>query len=106
MISKYAKWLKQNKDQADVPLDLPSYQAYLKKMEEENDKYEALFDPESKDYVDQVIKMDFESEISQEEKDARTKSWIEKVNQDLFLEETMAILHDVIALADVSVIEN
>lgn len=106
LISRYAKWLRQNKEESTVPLDLNGYQAYLQEMEDENDKYHALFEPTTHQYISQVIKMDFDSEITQEEKDARTESWIEKVNQDVYLEETLAILHDVIALADVSGIEN
>lgn len=97
LISSYAKWLKQNKDESIVPLDLESYQAYLTRLDDENDRFNALFEPASHDYIDRVVKMDFESEISQEEKDARTTSWMKKVNQDLDLEESMAILHDVIS---------
>ena len=100
LIKKYASWLKDNKDETSVPLDLTSYQAYLKSLDEEGEKYDALFDSSTADRVGHVVNLEFETDISEEEKEARLESWVQKVNGDIYLDETMAIMNDLIVNAD------
>ena len=102
MIKEYAGWLKDNKDESYVPLDLASYQAYLNKLEKENEKYEALLNSDAKDRVEHVVKLEFDTEISEEENAARLTAWMEKVNKDVHLDETMAIMNDLISNTDSS----
>ena len=96
LIKEYAAWLKDNKDESYVPLDLESYQAYLKDLDKENEKYEALFESNSEERVTHVVQLEFDTEISEEENEARQASWMDKVNGDIYLDETMAIMNDLI----------
>ncbi len=100
LIKEYASWLKDNKDETSVPLDLASYQAYLKSLDEEGENYDALFDSSTADRVGHVVNLEFETDISDEEKEARLESWVQKVNGDIYLDETMAIMNDLIINAD------
>jgi len=100
LIKQYALWLKDNKDEATVPLDLASYQAYLKGLDQGNEKYEALFDMDSSERVEHVVNLEFETDISDEEKEARLESWVQKVNGDIYMEEIIAIMNDLIDSTD------
>ena len=98
LVKDHAQWLKDNRDNTIYSLNLENYQARVQSLKDKTDQYdEILMKPVSTMTVD-IIPMDFESEISQEEKEARTEAWKEAVEKDFYLEESIAIVQDIMQL--------
>ena len=96
LIKEHAQWLKDNKDNTTQPLDIDSYSSYVQEIKDRNERYEEVFDKPVTDLTVLPMKLEFDSEISQEEKDARAEAWQESVKQDFYLDEVMEILEDIL----------
>lgn len=96
MIKEYASWLEENKNNTKVPLNLDQYIAYKDAIDARGDKYDGLLDNEVTGMTIDAVRMDFESEISQEEKDARAEVWEEVVSKDFYITEAMQIVGDIV----------
>lgn len=96
LIKEYASWLEENKNNTQVPLHLDHYIEYKDAMDARADKYDGLFDNEMEGLTIDAVRMDFESEISQEEKDARAEVWEEVVTKDFYITEAMKIVGDIV----------
>ncbi len=96
MIKEYASWLEENKNNTQVPLHLDQYIEYKDLLDKRADKYDGLFDNDMAGLTIDAVRMDFESEISQEEKDARAEVWEEVVTKDFYITEAMKIVGDIV----------
>lgn len=96
LIKEHASWLKENKDATVYSLRLDDYLKRMGDIEKRNEKYEEVFDKTLESFTVDVIQQDFKSELTQEEKDARTESWTKSVSKDIYIEETLAIMKDVL----------
>ncbi|MFK7936284.1 MAG: carboxy terminal-processing peptidase, partial [Saprospiraceae bacterium] len=94
-VNDNAKRLKEQRDDSSYPLSLEAYQTYEKKQDAEAKKYKDLFD----DVVNQGVKnieVDLPSIHADESKEARNTDWIESVQKDIYIQETLNIMHDMI----------
>ncbi len=98
LVKEYAVLLHDNKENTSYSLNLDDYLKRVNEMENRADEYEELLDKPLESLNVEVIPMNFESEISPEEKEARTEAWRKGVKEDFYLEETISIIEDIIAL--------
>ena len=96
MIREYALWIEENKNNTHVPLNLDQYIEYKGALDARTEKYDGLFDNDIDGLKIDAVRMDFESEISQEEKDARAEVWEEVVTKDFYITEAMKIVGDIV----------
>ncbi len=98
-ITEYATWLKDNKDNTMYPLDLNKYMERVDELKAKADQYGEIFDKPIPGLKIRPVKMDFESEITQEAKDARAEAWQEGVSQDIYISEATSIVDDIVKSA-------
>lgn len=92
-----AKRLKQQSDESSFPLDLASFTALEKEQKAEAEAYKDLF----KDIVNKGVfnlETDLPSIHADESKTARNDSFVKSVSKDIYIQETLNILHDLIGL--------
>ncbi len=92
-----AKRLKQQNDESSFPLDLASFTAMEKAQKAEADAYRDLF----KDVVNMGVvnlEVDLPSIHADESKAARNDSFVKSVSKDIYIRETLNILHDLIGI--------
>jgi carboxyl-terminal processing protease len=82
---------------SEYPLNLQAYMTFSEELEEEQEKYRNIFDKIVNQGVDN-LEVDLPSIHQDESKEARNKDFIESVSKDLYIKETLHILHDMIAL--------
>lgn len=96
-ILENAKRLKQQRDNSSYPLQLESFENFETKREAEAKKFRDLFDLT----VNTNIK-NLNADVSEinldESRKARNEEWIKTVSKDIYLQETINIVHDMIAL--------
>ncbi|MCO6478130.1 MAG: carboxy terminal-processing peptidase [Phaeodactylibacter sp.] len=97
MVLENAKRLKEQRDFSEYPLELDSYQALLDKQEAEAEKYDSLFDKEVNQGVSNLA-IDLPHIESDESRKARNDDWLESVKKDIYIKETLNIMHDLIVL--------
>ncbi len=96
LIKEYAAWLKDNKDRTSNSLVLEDYMRKVKELKDRNERYESILDKPVEGLIVAAIPIDFDSEISVEEKEARAEAWQKGVKQDFYIEEAMAIMADIL----------
>ena len=92
-----AQRLKEQRDFSAYPLQLSAYQALLEKQEEEAKKFEGLFDDEVNHGVAN-LKEDMPQIELDESRKARNDDWVKSVTKDIYIKETVNIMHDLIEL--------
>ncbi|MCB0547758.1 MAG: carboxy terminal-processing peptidase [Phaeodactylibacter sp.] len=92
-----AQRLKEQRDFSEYPLQLSAYQALLEKQEEEAKKFEGLFDDEVNHGVAN-LKEDMPQIELDESRKARNDDWVKSVTKDIYIKETVNIMHDLIEL--------
>ena len=92
-----AERLKEQRDNSEYPLQLEAYEALMKKQEEEAEKFEGLFETEVNHGVAN-LQVDLPHIDSDESRIARNDDWLESVKKDIYIRETVNIMHDLIDL--------
>jgi C-terminal peptidase (prc) len=95
-ISDYAKWLKDNKDMTVVPISIDKYEAYLDQVAEHNEAFDKRLDTDVEGMMITPVDIKFDSEITEEEKEARAEAWQKSVLKDFYLEEASNIIKDIL----------
>lgn len=94
-VYKNAERLQAKRDATEYPLSLEEFQAFQKQQEEEAAQFKNLFD----DVVNTGIynlEADKAGIEADESKAARNEDWIKSISKDLYIKETLAIMHDLI----------
>ena len=92
-----AKRFKKQRDLSAYPINLEGYQAFETAQEEEAAKYKDIM----KDVVNQNVKnltVDLPALEADESKRERNKNWVESVSKDVYIKETLSIMHDLITI--------
>ena len=97
LILENAARLKKNKDFTSYPLDFDAYVAMNDLREEESEKFKDLFDASIEALQINNLAVDTTYINSDESRVARNEDWIKGVSKDIYLEETLNILKDMIA---------
>ena len=100
LILENAKRLKETRDQSVLPTSTDGYQALLDDREEETKKFEHLFEDDIPYLKIQNLKVDLADIEKDESKTARNKAWFENLQKDIYLEETIFVLRDLINLEE------
>ena len=90
-----AERFKKQRDQTSYPLNLADYQKFEKAQEDEAAKYKDMFD----NVVNKGVKnleVDLPSIHADESKEARNDDWIKSVSKDVYIKETLNIMHDML----------
>jgi len=82
------------------PLNRAAYEEMMEKRKKEAKKFDRLYDEEVNGMV--VSNLDSDQEYINEDKSriTRNEEWIKEVKRDFYLEETLAIIKDMIALEE------
>lgn len=92
-----ARRLKEQQDFSEYPLQLSAYQSLVKKQQEEAKQFDGLFDAEVNHGVAN-LGVDLPHINSDESRTARNQDWVESVTKDVYIKETLNIMHDLIVL--------
>ena len=97
VIDQRAKRLKELRDDSEHTLNLDEYLAENKKLDGEDSAYNKLFEREVLTNI-QNLPVDMSSINADESKKARNDEWLKSVKKDVYLLETLNIMHDLMAL--------
>jgi carboxyl-terminal processing protease len=90
-----AERLKSQREKTSYPLNLEEYQQFEKTQEAEAAKFKDMF----KDVVNSGVKnleVDIPTIHADESKLARNEDWIKSVSKDIYIKETLHIMHDML----------
>ena len=96
LILENAARLKKNRDFSQYPISIDEYQAVIDQRIEEAKKFENLLEDDVQYLNVKNIAVDTTNINSDESKIARNKVWIEGLKKDIYLEETLKIIRDLI----------
>ncbi len=96
-IDQRAKRLKELRDDSEHTLNLDEYLAENKKLDEEDNMYTKLFENEVLTSI-QNLPVDMAGHQSDESKKARNEEWLKGVKKDVYLLETLNIMHDLLTI--------
>jgi len=98
LIEDQAKHYKQKSDQSEYPLDISGYQAVISKRKALDEKYSDIMKSDIESLFISNIEEDFASINMDENTAARNEEWIKALKRDIYLEESMNIIKDMIEL--------
>ncbi len=98
MILENARRLKKNREQTSLPLDYTAYNDFMDKRDEEAEKFEDLMEADVMGLEVQNISSDMLYINEDESRVERNKDWISNVKKDIYIEEVLYILKDMIEL--------
>lgn len=97
LIKENAQRLKQIREVTEFPLHLDKYAAMIEKREAEADKYDDLM----KDKIDRMAAKNLEADVTGIQADsvkiAKNDEFLEQISKDIYLEEAMKIMKDMIS---------
>jgi carboxyl-terminal processing protease len=94
-ILENAKRLEQQRDDTSYPVHLEGYRAMMEEREKESKAFENLMDEVVIEGI-QNLPDDLPSIEQDESKKARNEEWVKNVSKDIYILETMNILHDML----------
>lgn len=96
LIDEGAKELQARKDASVFPLNESAFATYRQDLEEKNKKYDNLFKDDIAGLEVKNLTADTAYIHSDESREARNEDWIKGVKKDIYIEETLHILRDMI----------
>lgn len=100
LIDENAKRVKENRDRSEFSLNLQAYRELMDRMEEESKKYEGIMKDSIPEFHVRNLDVDYEKIMIDESIKAKNDDWIGDVRKDIYLEETLNIMKDMISLED------
>ena len=98
LIDDNAKYIKEVENDSAVPLSLKGYKTYLEEREKRAEKYDDIM----KDPIDGLsiynIAIDLKLIEADSSKIARNEDWLKGLHKDVYLQETMMIMKDMISV--------
>jgi carboxyl-terminal processing protease len=98
LILESAAEIKANRDQSKYPMKLNDYRAMMNKRDEDSKKYENLFKKEVLGLTITNIPSDLDKINIDESSKARNGEFIDDLKKDIYLEETLRIMRDLILI--------
>lgn len=95
-----AQRLKRNKDEKVYSLNMDQYIQHMDQREEEAEEYKDLFDKDVKGLQLSNLEVDMPAINSDESKQARNEDWLENLQKDYYLEESLHIMKDMITMEE------
>ncbi len=100
LILENAARLKKNRDFSNFPISIDAYGSLMDKRREEAEKYNDLFEDDVEYLSIKNMAIDTAYINSDKSRIGRNEDWIDGLNKDIYLEETMHILRDLINQVD------
>ena len=91
-----AQLIKKQQDETLVSLNIEAHRKKMAQWKAEEDEFEKLFEPEVLNNV-QNLSVDMAGIEADESKKARNDEWLKEIKKDLYLLETLNIMHDMIS---------
>lgn len=98
LIRESAKMLKENKEETRYPLQAAQYRSYMAKREEKAKKFENLFKNDVAGMKVTNLSADLPKINLDESNKARNEEFIKDLKKDIYLEETLHIMRDLITM--------
>lgn len=95
-VMNYALWFKEQRDDSEYSLELDEYLARENKQKEASKNYRNLM----KDVINPSVanlEVDLEDINADESRVARNKNFVETASKDIYIQETLNIMHDILA---------
>lgn len=96
-VYRIARRFEQQRDQTAFPLQLEAYRNLMKEREKASEEFDALFEKQVNNGVANLA-VDLPGMEGDESKKNRNEDFISSVSKDVYIRETLFILHDLIAL--------
>lgn len=96
LIEENARRVKENSDDTNYPLSFDAFESKMEKIEAESKKYEDLYDHEINGMNINMMEEDMAKIQVDSSRIARNDRWIEGLKKDVYLEETIRIMYDMI----------
>jgi carboxyl-terminal processing protease len=96
MIREQAKILKENRDKTQFSLNLEDYKKFLAEKDKEAEQFTDLFKDDIEGLTVRNLKVDMPAINFDDSTKARNESWINDLKKDIYIEESMAIINDMI----------
>jgi carboxyl-terminal processing protease len=94
-VKEYARWFKEQRDDSEYSLLFSDYQARERKQKDASDNFRNLMKEEVLENV-----ANLEADLPEIEKDesrvARNKSFVEAKSKDIYIQETLNVMHDIL----------
>ena len=99
LIDDNAKYIKEVENDTDVPLSLEGYKEYLAERETRAERYDNIMKDPIAGLVISNLPMDIDYIQSDSSRIARNEDWLEGLHKDVYLQETVMIMKDMIGSA-------
>lgn len=96
LIDENAARIKRNRDVSKYTLNLDGYRAYMDDMDEQSERFEGIMKDSIPELHVQNLQVDFDKITMDESVKAKNEAWIDEVQKDVYLEETLQIMRDMI----------
>jgi len=97
LITENAKNIMEDKDDSEYPLALDAFTSVMKERELESEKYKGLMTDTLETLVIDNLEIDLDYINSDDSRIGRNEDWIDGLYKDIYVEETLLIMRDLIA---------
>lgn len=97
LINENAKRVAKNREDIEYPLNLEAYQAFTAKLEAEVDRFKDIAE-NAANVTANNLKADYNYIHENEKNEALNKDFVKSVSKDIYIKETINVLHDLIDL--------
>ena len=106
LIEEQAKLYKANRNETEYSLNLTDYKSLLDKREKESEKFDDILDKDLDGVSVANLPQDAESINLDDTTVARNESWLKGIKKDIYIEESLAIIGDLIKSPSITKVEN
>ncbi len=99
LIDENAMRLKETRESNTFPLEYESYKAFLDQREEQAERFKDIMDDKIENLMIRNLDVDLEYIDLDESRQARNEDWIKNLNKDVYVEEALHIMKDLLAKA-------
>jgi len=96
LIEEQAQLLKDNRDVSEYDLDFDKFNAYLDGRDKEQEKFDDVMTDSIPDLKVWNMEQDLISIFDDEDKQAKNEDWIQGLQKDIYIKESLAIMADMI----------
>ncbi len=100
LIIENAEKIKADQDKSQYPLDVDAFSAVLEQRQKEGEKFKEMFSDSIATLNISNLDVDLEYINLDESRVARNEDWIDGLYKDIYVEETLYIIRDIIATQD------
>ncbi len=97
-IEEQAKRIKKYQDDVEVSLNLETYREFLNAKELESKEYEDIIDQNVECLTIENLNVDLDIIQSDESRKARNEDWLKNMQKDIYVEEALYIMKDMISI--------